>query len=132
MALSQTEAIRALINGFQDGPVENEIIRYVKSFEKAFEATMDIEAFIMGIRCLFSWHRLEEFENDTEAHHLILTAWFTQNEETYTKWLASGKDDTKVLMWAKWTFQAKSSIFEEWVYTKLTIKKLTGSKDSKA
>lgn len=86
---------------------------------------MDIEAFIMGIRCLFSWHRLEEFEHDTGAHRRILSTWFTQNEETYAHWLASGKDDTKELMWAKWTFQAKNSIFDEWVYTKLTVKKLT-------
>jgi len=85
---------------------------------------MDIEAFIMGVKCLFSWHRLEEFENDTEAHERILAAWFKQNEETYTEWLGSGKDDTKTLMWAKWTFQAKNSIFDEWIQTKNTMKKL--------
>jgi len=28
---------------------------------------MDIEAFIMGVRCLFSWYRLEEFEYDADA-----------------------------------------------------------------
>jgi hypothetical protein len=124
MEISQTAAIRALINGFQDGPVENEIQRYVLSFEKAFQETMDIEAFIMGIRCLFSWHRLEEFEKDREAHNRILSAWYKQNEETYTNWLSSGKDDTKNLMWAKWTFQAKHSIFEEWIQTKHTMKKI--------
>jgi hypothetical protein len=128
MDISQTAAIRALINGFQDGPVEKEIQRYVLSFEKAFETTMDIEAFIMGIKCLFSWHRLEEFENDSDAHERILTVWYKQNEEIYTNWLNSGKDDTEKLMWAKWTFQAKNSIFEEWVKTKHTMKKFESSR----
>ena len=123
MELSQTAAIRALINGFKEGSVENEIQRYVRDFEQAFFSTMDIEAFIMGVKCLFSWHRLEEFENDTEAHTRIFTAWYKQNEETYTTWLSSGKDDTKTLMWAKWTFQAKNSIFEEWVNTRITMNK---------
>ena len=122
--MSQTAAIRALINGFQEGPVEKEIQRYIKSFESAFFQTMDIEAFIMGVRCLFSWHRLEEFDDDTEAHTRILTAWYKQNEETYTGWLSSGMDDTKTLMWAKWTFQAKNSIFEEWIQTRQTMKNL--------
>ena len=123
MELSQTAAIRALINGFKEGSVEKEIQRYVEDFEKAFFSTMDIEAFIMGMKCLFSWHRLEDFETDTEAHTRILAAWYKQNEEIYTTWLSSGKDDTKELMWAKWTFQAKNSIFEEWVHTKNTMKK---------
>ena len=122
--MSQTAAIRALINGFQEGPVEKEIQRYIKSLESAFFQTMDIEAFIMGVKCLFSWHRLEEFENDTEAHTRILTAWYKQNEETYTGWLSSGKDDTKALMWAKWTFQAKNSVFDEWIQTLYTMKNL--------
>jgi hypothetical protein len=124
MEMSQTAAIRALINGFQEGPVEKEIQRYIKSFESAFFQTMDIEAFIMGLKCLFSWHRLEEFDDDTEAHTRILTAWYKQNEETYTDWLSSGNDDTKTLMWAKWTFQAKNSIFEEWIQTRQTMKNL--------
>ena len=122
--MSQTAAIRALINGFQEGPVEKEIQRYIKSFESAFFQTMDIEAFIMGVKFLFSWHRLEEFDDDTEAHTRILTAWYKQNEETYTGWLSSGMDDTKTLMWAKWTFQAKNSIFEEWIQTRQTMKNL--------
>lgn len=124
MEFSQTAAIRALINGFQEGPVEKEIQRYIKSFEIAFEESMDIEAFIMGVKCLFSWHRLEEFENNTEAHRRILTSWYKQNEEMYTSWLSSGKDDTKKLMWAKWTFQAKNSIFEEFIQTRQTMKNL--------
>jgi len=122
MELSQTVAISILINGFQKGPVEKEIIRYIKSFEKAFEASMDIEAFIMGVRCLFSWHKLEGFENDLEAHARIFEVWFKQNEDTYTKWLESGQDETKKLMWAKWTFQAKNSIFIEWIKIKNTMK----------
>ena len=124
MEMSQTAAIRALINGFQEGPVEKEIQRYIKSLESAFFQTMDIEAFVMGVKCLFSWHRLEEFENDTEAHTRILTAWYKQNEETYTGWLSSEKDDTKTLMWAKWTFQAKNSVFDEWIQTRYTMKNL--------
>ena len=124
MEHSQTAAIRSLINGFHEGPVEKEIQRYIKNFESAFQETMDIEAFIMGIKCLFSWHRLEEFEDHTEAHARILAAWYKQNEEIYTRWLQSGKDDTKELMWAKWTFQAKNSIFEEWVQTRQVMKNL--------
>ena len=122
--MSQTAAIRALINGFQEGPIEKEIQRYIKDFENAFQDTMDIEAFIMGVKCLFSWHRMEEFEENTEAHLRILSRWYKQNEETYTKWLSSGKDDTKALMWAKWTFQAKNSIFDEWIQTRQVMKNL--------
>jgi len=123
MEISQTGAIRALINGFKEGPVEKEIQRYIQDFEKTFFSTMDIEAFIMGVKCLFSWHRLEEFETDTDAHTRIFAAWYKQNEETYTRWLSSARDETKELMWAKWTFQAKNTIFEEWVRTKNIMKK---------
>jgi hypothetical protein len=49
---------------------------------------------------------------------MIRETWFQENEKTYTLWLAMNQDDTNPLMWAKWTFQAKNSIFDEWLESK--------------
>jgi hypothetical protein len=85
---------------------------------------MDIEAFIMGVRCFFSWHGIDGFDKKTAEHLRIQSIWYSQNEQVYTKWLESGQDDTKILLWAKWTFQAKSSIFDEWLHTRRTMRGL--------
>ena len=121
MSQSQADAIRILLRGFREGNVADELMRYVKSLEESFAESMDIEAFIMGVRCFFSWHGIEGFEKKTKEHERIQAVWYTQNEGVYTKWLESGQDDTKQLMWAKWTFQAKTSIFEEWLHIRNTV-----------
>jgi hypothetical protein len=96
-------------------------MRYVKNLEESFAESMDIEAFIMGVRCFFSWHGADGFDKKTKEHERVQAAWYAQNEGVYTKWLESGQDDTKQLMWAKWTFQAKTSIFEEWLHIRHTV-----------
>jgi len=127
MSHSQSDAIRTLLRGFQDGCVANELMRFVKSLENDFAESMDIEAFIMGVRCFFSWHGIDGFEKKPAEHLRIQAAWYTQNEQVYTNWLESGQDDTRYLLWAKWTFQAKTSIFEEWLNTKHTMKRVAGA-----
>lgn len=123
MSVSQTDAIRTLVRGFREGPVADELMRYVKSLEDDFGDSMDIEAFIMGVRCFFSWHGVDGFDKKTADHTRIQSTWYAQNEQVYTKWLESGQDDTKRLLWAKWTFQAKTSIFDEWLHTRVTMRK---------
>jgi hypothetical protein len=110
-----------LLRGFREGNVADELLRYVRTLEENFAETMDIEAFIMGVRCFFSWHGVEGFDKKPKEHERVQAAWYTQNEGVYTKWLESGQDDTKQLMWAKWTFQAKTSIFEEWLHIRHTV-----------
>jgi len=124
MSISQPDSIRALLGGFRDGNVADELLRYVKSLEDDFGESMDIEAFIMGVRCFFSWHGIDGFDKKTADHIRVQSAWYIQNEQVYTKWLESGQDDTKKLLWAKWTFQAKSSIFDEWLHTRRTMRGL--------
>ena len=131
MSTSQADAIRILLRGFREGNVTDELLRYVKSLEESFAESMDIEAFILGVRCFFSWHGIDGFEKKTKEHERVQAAWYTQNEGVYTKWLESGQDDTKQLMWAKWTFQAKTSIFEEWLHIRHTVQKKGGSADQK-
>ena len=121
MSSSQSDAIRALVRGFRDGCVADELMRYVKALEDDFGEAMDIEAFIMGVRCFFSWHGIDGFDKKVLDHARIQGIWYTQNEQVYTKWLESGQDDTKQLLWAKWTFQAKTSIFDEWLHTRRTM-----------
>ena len=123
MSVSQTDAIRTLVRGFREGPVADELMRYVKSLEDDFGDSMDIEAFIMGVRCFFSWHGIDGFEKKTAEHVRIQGVWYSENEQVYTKWLESGQDDTKRLLWAKWTFQAKTSILDEWLHTRMTMRK---------
>ena len=121
MSVSQADAIRLLLRGFREGNVADELLRYVKNLEESFAESMDIVAFIMGVRCFFSWHGIEGFDKKPKEHERVQAAWYTQNEGVYTKWLESGQDDTKQLMWAKWTFQAKTSIFEEWLHIQNTV-----------
>jgi hypothetical protein len=112
----QSEAIKHLLTGFDDtAPVEQELLRYVKHLETDYAPKMEIAPFIFALRCFFAWHRVDGFERNTAAHKLIRDTWFQQNEQTYTAWLAMNQDDTEPLMWAKWTFQAKNSIFDEWL-----------------
>jgi hypothetical protein len=121
MSVSQADAIRLLLRGFREGNIADELMRYVRALEDSFAESMDIEAFIMGVRCFFSWHGIEGFDKKPKEHERVQAAWYTQNEGVYTKWLESGQDDTKQLMWAKWTFQAKTSIFEEWLHIRNTV-----------
>jgi len=115
----QSDAMRYIMNGFNDdAPVQQELQKYVKHLEEQYAPNKEIALFIFAFRCFFSWHRVEGFENDVIAHQSIRSAWFEQNEATYTHWLTTNQDNTDALMWAKWTFQAKNSIFDEWLEAK--------------
>jgi hypothetical protein len=115
----QADAVRHLLNGFDEiAPVEDVLRKYVKHLEEQYAPNKEITLFIFALRCFFSWHRMEGFEQNVVAHKSIRDAWFEQNEGTYTHWLTTNQDDTNILMWAKWTFQAKNSIFDEWIESK--------------
>ena len=98
-----------------DEPVADVFLAYVYTLEEALYESMDITAFIFGVRCFFAWHRADGFEKDRKAHERVRAAWAAENEKDYGNWLASADDSTKHITWSKWTFQAKSSIFEEWL-----------------
>ena len=120
--MSQSDAARQLYKGFDSSAsVQDELMRYSAALETAYRPTMDIEAFIFGLRCFFSWHSVDGFEHDKKAHKAIRDMWLHQTDGFYNTWLTSGKDDTQDLLWSKWTFQAKSSIFEEWLQAKLLV-----------
>lgn len=112
----QSEAVKHLLAGFDDtAAIEQVLLDYVEHLEKEYAPQMEITPFIFALRCFFVWHRVEGFEKNTAAHKHIRDTWFQQNEHTYTTWLAMNQDDTNPLMWAKWTFQAKNSILDEWL-----------------
>jgi hypothetical protein len=120
--MSQSDAARQLYKGFDSSAsVQDELMRYSAALETAYRSSMDIEAFIFGLRCFFSWHSVDGFEHDKKAHKAIRDMWLHQTDGFYNTWLTSGKDDTQDLLWSKWTFQAKSSIFEEWLQAKLLV-----------
>lgn len=113
------QAVKTLLAEFSTTrPVVDVFLEYVFALEESLYESMDIAAFIFGVRCFFAWHRTEGLERDKKAHARIHDAWAAENERDYTKWLSSADDTTKHITWSKWTFQAKSSIFEEWLREK--------------
>jgi hypothetical protein len=100
-------------------PVVDVFLDYVYKLEEALSESADITAFNFGVRAFFAWHRADGFERDKAAHQVIREAWATENEKDYNRWLSSADDSTKHIMWSKWTFQAKSTIFEDWLREKL-------------
>ena len=120
--MSQPDAAKTLYKGFNlTASISDEMLRYFSSLETAYRPTMDIEAFIFGIRCFFCLHIVDGFEHDKKTHAILRDMWLHQADTFYSTWLASGKDDTQDLLWSKWTFQAKTSIFEEWLQTKMLV-----------
>jgi len=120
--MSQSDAARTLYKGFNlTASIQDEMLRYFSCLETAYRPTMDIEAFIFGVRCFFCLHSVDGFEHDKKTHKFLRDTWLHQADAFYASWLASGKDDTQDLLWSKWTFQAKSSIFEEWLQGKLLV-----------
>ncbi len=78
--------------------VESALLGYVQALETAYAKSQDIALFVFALRSFF-----------------IREAWVEQNEMSYTKWLASMEDNPEGLKWAKWTFQAKTSILTEFL-----------------
>jgi hypothetical protein len=95
--------------------VEAALTSYVQALETAYAGVQDIALFVFALRAFFCWHRAPELAREAGAVARIREAWIEQNEMAYTKWLASMEDNPEGLKWAKWTFQAKTSILTEFL-----------------
>jgi hypothetical protein len=120
MTTTVASAVKTILASLDDNkPVVDVFLDYVYQLEEALYESADITAFIFGVRAFFAWHRADGFERDRKAQEIIREAWATENEKDYNRWLSSADDSTKHIMWSKWTFQAKSTILEEWLREKL-------------
>lgn len=97
---------------------EDALMEYVRTLEVDLAEAKDITLFIFALRTFFCWHDAPKLLDTPKGVAKIREAWIIQNDETYTKWLASGEDNTETLKWAKWTFQAKMTILDEFLQVK--------------
>lgn len=95
--------------------VAEALVKFARQMEEDYAEVQDISLFIFAIRSFFCWHRVEEFHKSPDKATKVRTAWLQENDSRYTKWLASTDDNHEDLKWAKWTFQAKNSIFTEFL-----------------
>lgn len=111
-----SRGISDVLHAFESAPsVKAALLTYCKQLEYDYKESMDIALFIFALRSFFRWHRVHEFGLDIKQVAEVEAAWIEQNDMIYTNWLASAEDDQKPLKWAKWTFQAKTSILAEFV-----------------
>lgn len=105
----------ALLALTQQTSVADALLSFVRELEREYSAAQDITLFIFALRCFFCWHRAEELCDQAAEVKRIEEIWVAQNEEIYTTWLSSMEDNAASLKWAKWTFQAKTSILAEFL-----------------
>jgi hypothetical protein len=111
-----THGVHAVLNALElETDVETALLKFVRQLEADYAAAQDITLFVFAVRTFFVWHRAPELGEKPEAVSRIREAWVRQNEEIYTQWLSSMEDNPESLKWAKWTFQAKMSIFAEFL-----------------
>lgn len=114
-------AIRQVLTVFTTKErVEDALLEFVAQLERDYAASEDIALFIFAIRSFFCWHRAPELVSDLRAVATIRDAWLAQNECIYAQWLSSMEDNPRALRWAKWTFQAKNSILDEFLKGQIT------------
>jgi hypothetical protein len=108
--------IYAVMAALEEAPtVEAALVGYVQAMETAYAESKDIALFVFAVRTFFCWHRAADLTEEAGAIERIREVWVEQNENAYTKWLASMEDNPDGLKWAKWTFQAKTSILTEFL-----------------
>lgn len=96
--------------------MDDALLSFTIQLEKDYEDTQDINVFIFGLRAFFCWPRATELVESPALAARVRQAWLQQNEETYTKWLSSANDDDhELLKWSKWTFQAKSTLLNDFI-----------------
>jgi hypothetical protein len=111
---SASRAIRTILEAFsEETSVESALLKFARHLEEEYEAAQDIQLYIFGIRCFLAWHRAIELLDKPDIIPRIQGIWLEQNDVVYNKWLASFNDDQEVLKWSKWTFQAKSTLLDE-------------------
>ena len=97
-----------------EASVEAALMAFVRQAEQSYEPAHDITLFVFALRSFLCWHRAPELLQEPATMQRVHSTWIQQNEESYTRWLVSANDDPEALKWAKWTFQAKTSILKEW------------------
>ncbi len=110
------KAFQTILAAFpeEDGPpIKGTLLAFVRQLEVSYAETYDIVAFIYALRCFFCWPPTEELMRDSITIEEVRDTWVGQNDKAYSDWLASMNDDLRPLKWAKWTFQAKMSILNE-------------------
>jgi hypothetical protein len=95
--------------------VSDALIHYTRRLEREYSISQDIVLFIFGFRIFFCWHRAEELLDSPDDIRKIEAAWIEQNDDIYTEWLSSPDDRADSIRWEKWTFQAKTTIFNEFL-----------------
>lgn len=109
-------AIRDVLAEFEQcESVADALLAFVRQLESDYAKCQDIALFIFAIRCFFCWHRAPELALDKKEVARVESLWIDQNENMYTDWLASTHDNPEDLKWAKWTFQAKTSLLAEFL-----------------
>ena len=95
--------------------VADALLFYVKELEDDYRSQQDIVLFVFAVKSFFCWHRAPELLENHEEVERVRAAWAADNEKVYLSWLSSLKDDPQDLKWAKWTYQAKNSILQEFL-----------------
>jgi hypothetical protein len=95
--------------------VGDALLVFTRQIECDYAKSQDIALFIFALRSFFCWHRAVELAEDRNEVARVRGLWLDQNEEIYANWLASAQDNPETLKWAKWTFQAKTSLLAEFL-----------------
>ena len=113
---SASKGIKEVLSGFEaSSSVDDALIFYVKHLEQDYRTSQDIVLFVFAVQCFFCWHRAPELLESPETVERVKAIWAADNEKMYIGWLSSSKDDHQDLKWAKWTYQAKNSILQEFI-----------------
>jgi hypothetical protein len=114
-----SNGVRVLLSVLSDEvDVAEALLKFSRQMEEDYAEVQDINLFIFAIRAFFCWHRAEEFHTKVDKVERVRGAWLHENDGKYTRWLGSVEDNPEDLKWAKWTFQAKNSIFMEFLESK--------------
>jgi hypothetical protein len=111
-----SKGIKEVLSALETQPnVADALLFYVKPLEDDYRKQQDIILFVFAVKSFFCWHRAPELLDSHEEVERVRAAWAADNERVYLNWLSSLKDDSQDLKWAKWTYQAKNSILQEFL-----------------
>ena len=111
-----SKGIKEVMSAFEASSSADEaLIFFVKYLEQDYRTSQDIVLFVFAVQSFFCWHRASELLESPERVEKVKAIWASDNEKVYLGWLSSSRDDHQDLKWAKWTYQAKNSILQEFV-----------------
>lgn len=90
------------------------LLKFSRQMEDDYLESQDIHLFIFAIRSFFCLDRAEELRAPEKAS-AIRAKWIADSDAKYVNWLSSADDEHEPLKWAKWTFQAKNSILDDFL-----------------